>query len=126
MKEIKSIKSIGNQSKKIELFTEPKTHVIVVSQGDNEVKLAKDHVNSLRMLKEGTKYPDGVFTTKLPSNRFEKRDNETIVVSSTASEYNDSIVTLNSAQVDKIVRYMEKNRPYITWERDLYRKGIVY
>ena len=124
MKEIKSIKSIGTP-RKIELSIEPKTHVIVISQGDNEVKVTKDQVNSLRMLKEGTKYPDGVFTTKFPSNRFEKRDND-IIVASAVSEFNDSIVMLNSAQVDKIVRYMDKNRPYVTWERDLVRKGIVY
>lgn len=121
---MKEIKSIGTP-RKIELSIEPKTHVIVISQGDNEVKVTKDQVNSLRMLRDGTKYPDGTFTAKFPSNKFEKHD-DNLIVASAVSEYNDSVVMLNSAQVDKIVRYMDKNRPYVTWERDLIRKGIVY
>lgn len=122
---MKEIKTVGNASKKIGLSIEPKTHVLVISQGANEIKITKDQVNDLRMLKEGTKYRDGVFTTRFPSNRFEKGDNG-VIIGRAVSEFNDAVVTLDEAQVDKIVKYMDKNRPYITWTRDLIRKGIVY
>lgn len=123
MKETKTLTKIGGKS--INLSIEYPSHVIVISQGDNQIKVTKDQVNDLRMLKEGTKYPDGVFTAQFPSNRYEKHDNGNIVVKA-LSEFNDGIIVLNPSQVDKVVRYMDKNRPKITWTRDLIRKGIAY
>ena len=123
MKETKKLTRIGGKS--INLTIEYPTHVLVVSQGDNEIKLTKDQVNDLRMLKEGTKYKDGVFTSQFPSNRFEKYDNGNIIIKA-VSEFNDGIVVLNSDQVDKVVRFKDKHRPKITWTRDLIKKGIVY
>ena len=123
MKETKTLTKIGGKS--INLSIEYPSHVIVISQGDNQIKVTKDQVNDLRMLKDGTKYADGVFTTQFPSNRFEKHDNGNIVARA-VSEFNDAIVVLNPSQVDKVVRFMDKNRPKITWTRDLIRKGVVY
>ena len=120
---MKDIKNVSTRS--INLSIEPKSHVIVIEQGDNQIKVTKDQVNDIRMLRDGVKYKDGVFTTSFPSNRFEKQENGSIVCLA-VSETHDGLVTLNKEQVDKLVRYMDKNRPYITWTRDLMRKPSVY
>lgn len=89
--------------------------LMVVEQNSKKIKLTKDQVNDIRMLRDGVKYTEGVFTSKFPENRFEKIGKNSILATSMESQES---ITLDNAQIDKIVRFMDKNRPRLAWTRD--------
>ena len=105
----------------VQLSIEPKTRLLVIKQGDNEVKLTRDSVIGLKKLREG-KFESGVYTsTLLPRNRCTVAENGSITIVC-KDEFEDNVVLLaNHKKLDDYQRvqdYVDKNKGRIAWERD--------
>ena len=105
----------------VQLSIEPKTRLLVIKQGDNEVKLTRDGVIGLKKLREG-KFESGVYTsTLLPRNRFTVAENGTITVVCKDDWEDNTVVIANHKKLDDLQRineFVDKNKARIAWERD--------
>ena len=114
------------QLKKIELepvrlSIEPQTRLLVIKQGNNEVKFTRDAVIGMKKLKEG-QIENGVYTsTLIPRNRVTASENGQISIVC-KDEWEDNIVVLKKkGKIDdyqRVVDYVDKNKASIAWDRD--------
>ena len=105
----------------VQLSIEPKTRLLVVKQGDNEVKITRDHVIKMKKLREGT-LPNDCFTSLLlPRNRFTVAENGTITIVC-KDEWSDNVVVIaNHKKLDdleRIQQFVDKNKARIAWEKE--------
>jgi len=105
----------------VQLEIEPKTRLLLIKQGGNEVKLGRESVMAMRKLREG-KYESGVYTSSLvPRNRFTVAENGTITITC-KDEWSDNVVTIaNHKKLDDLERiqdYVNKNKTRIAWEKE--------
>ena len=105
----------------VQLCIEPKTKLLVVKQGNNEVKITRDHVIKMKKLRDGT-LPNGCFTSLLiPRNRFTMAENGTITIVC-KDEWSDNVVVIaNHKKLDdleRIQQFVDKNKAKIAWERE--------
>lgn len=107
--------------KPVQLSIEPKTRLLIVKQGDNEVKITRDHVIKMKKLREGTLPNDCFTSTLLPRNRFKIGENGTITISC-KDDWGESVVTVvNHKKLDDLERiqeFVDKNKTKIAWERE--------
>lgn len=105
----------------VQLSIEPKTRLLVIKQGSNEVKITRDHVIKMKKLREGTLPNDCFTSTLLPRNRFTKAENGTITVVC-KDDWGDNIVVIaNHKKLDDLKRiqdFVDKNKTRIAWERE--------
>lgn len=111
--------------KPVQLSIEPSTRLLVVKQGDNEVKITRDHVIKMRKLREGT-LPNGCFTsTLLPRSRFTLTEDGTITIVC-KDDWCDNVVAIaNHKKLDDLQRiqdFVDKNKARIAWEREFKGK----
>ena len=95
--------------------------LLVVKQGDNEVKITRDHVIKMKKLREGT-LPNDCFTSLLlPRNRFTVAENGTITIVC-KDEWSDNVVVIaNHKKLDdleRIQQFVDKNKARIAWEKE--------
>ena len=105
----------------VQMSIEPQTRLLVLKQGDNEVKITRDHVIKMKKLREGT-LPNNSFTsTLLPRNRFTKAENGTITIVC-KDEWSDNVVVVaNHKKLDDLKRiqdFVDKNKANIAWEKE--------
>lgn len=108
--------------KPVQLSIEPKTRLLTIKQGDNDIKLVRDDIKALRRLRNGEKFADGVYTSKaMPRSRCTIAENGTITMVC-KDEYSDSVVVIaNHKKLDDLKRieeFVDKNKARIAWERD--------
>lgn len=109
----------------VQLSIEPNTRLLVVKQGDNEVKITRDHVIKMRKLREGT-MPNECFTSTLsPRSRFTMAENGTITITC-KDDWSDNVVVIaNHKKLDDLARiqqFVDKNKTRIAWEREFKGK----
>lgn len=107
--------------KPVQLSIEPKTRLLVLKQGDNEVKITRDHVIKMKKLREGT-LPNGCFTSLLvPRSRFTMAENGDITIVC-KDDWEDNVVYIaNHKKLDDLQRiqdFVDKNKARIAWERE--------
>ena len=105
----------------VQLSIEPKTRLLVIKQGDNEVKITRDHVIKMKKLREGV-LPNACFTsTLLPRSRFSVAENGTITIVC-KDDWDSNVVTVaNHKKLDDLERieeFVNKNKTRIAWERE--------
>jgi hypothetical protein len=105
----------------VQLTIEPKTRLLCLKQGENEVKITRDHVNNMRKLREG-KYESKVFTSTLtPRNRFSMADNGTITIVC-KDDWEDNVVVITKHRklddLERIQEFVNANKTRIAWERE--------
>ena len=105
----------------VQLSIEPKTRLLVIKQGGNEVKITRDHVIKMRKLREGT-LPNGCFTSLLsPRNRFTMTESGTITIACKDEWEDNTVVIANHKKLDDLQRiseFVDKNKGRIAWERE--------
>ena len=105
----------------VQLSIEPKTRLLVLKQGDNEVKITRDHVIKMKKLREGT-LPNDCFTSLLvPRNRFTVSENGTITIICKDDWENNVVTVVNHKKLDDLQRiqdFVDKNKARIAWERE--------
>ena len=105
----------------VQLSIEPQTKLLVIKQGDNEVRFTRDGVIGLKRLREGF-YKEGVYTSQLiPRNRCTVTENGTITISC-KDDWSDNVVVIaNHKKLDdleRIQQFVDKNKARIAWERE--------
>ena len=116
MKELQKI-----ELEPIQLSIEPKTRLLVIKQGTNEVKLTRDSVLGLKRLKEG-KIESGVYTSTLvPRNRFVASENGSVSIIC-KDDWEDNVVVIKKHKkindYQRVLDYVGKNKTQIAWDRD--------
>jgi hypothetical protein len=105
----------------VQLEIEPKTRLLLIKQGSNEVKLGRESVMAMRKLREG-KYESGVYTSSLvPRNRFTVAENGTISIVCKDDFESNAVVVANHKKLDDLKRieeFVNKNKGRIAWERE--------
>jgi hypothetical protein len=105
----------------VQMSIEPQTRLLVLKQGDNEVKITRDHVIKMRKLREGT-LPNGCFTSLLsPRNRFTMTESGTITIACKDEWEDNTVVIANHKKLDDLQRiseFVDKNKGRIAWERE--------
>lgn len=109
----------------VQLSIEPTTRLLVVKQGDNEIKLTRDSVIGMKKLREG-KFEGDVYTSSLlPRNRFKMAENGSITITC-KDDYEDNVVFIaNHKKLDdyqRIQDFVDKNRARIAWDREFKRR----
>lgn len=107
--------------KPVQLSVEPSTRLLVIKQGDNEVKITRDHVIKMKKLREGL-LPNESFTSTLqPRNRFTIDENGYITITC-KDEWGDNVVEIaNHKKLDDLERvdeFVNKHKAEIAWERE--------
>lgn len=105
----------------VQLSIEPKTRLLVLKQGENEVKITRDHVIKMKKLREGTLPNDCFTSTLLPRNRFTVAENGTITVVCKDDWEDNVVVVSNHKKLDDLQRiqdFVDKNKGRIAWERE--------
>ena len=107
--------------KPVQLSIEPQTRLLTIKQGDNEVKITRDHVIKMKKLREGALPNESFTSTLLPRNRFTVDENGTITIVC-KDEWNDNVVVIaNHKKLDdleRIQQFVDKNKARIAWERE--------
>ncbi len=105
----------------VQLSIEPQTRLLIVKQGENEVKITRDHVVKMKKLRDGS-LPNGCFTsTLLPRNRFTMAENGTITIECKDDWGDNSVTIANHKKLDDLKRiedFVNKNKARIAWERE--------
>lgn len=105
----------------VQLSIEPKTRLLVIKQGDNEVKIARDSVVKMKKLREG-RIEAMAFTSLLtPRSRFSVAENGTITIVCKDDWSDNVVVVANHKKLDDLQRieeFVDKNRGKIAWERE--------
>ena len=105
----------------INLSIEPKTRLLIIKQGKNEVKLTRDSVLDMKRLVEG-KINGKVYTsTIVPRNRFTASENGSITIVC-KDDWEDNVVVITKhKKIDdyqRIIDYVDKNKARIAWDRE--------
>lgn len=128
MKEIKDVQ--GPQLKKVmlepvQISIEPISRMLLIKQGENEIRLTRDQVNNMTRLRNH-EYESDVFTSTItPRNKFQLADNGNIIATCKNDYSDDTIVIQNTKRYDdlqRIINYVDRNKPRIAWARDFRRK----
>ena len=105
----------------VQMTIEPQTRLLVLKQGDNEVKITRDHVIKMKKLREGT-LPNDSFTSILsPRNHFKVAENGTIIIACKDDWEDNTVVVANHKKLDDLQRiseFVDKNKGRIAWERE--------
>lgn len=104
----------------VQLSIEANTRLLVVKQGDNEVKLTRDSVKAMRSLRNGEKQT-WVNPTLTPRNKFTVSENGFISIVCKDDWASNVVIIANHKKLDDLARieaFVDKNRPRIAWERD--------
>ena len=105
----------------VQMSIEPQTRLLVLKQGDNEVKITRDHVIKMRKLRDGT-LPNGCFTSLLsPRNRFTMTESGTITIACKDEWEDNTVVIANHKKLDDLQRiqdFVVVNKGKIAWERE--------
>lgn len=109
----------------VQLTIEPKTRLLVLKQGENEVKITRDSVINMRKLREG-KIESNAFTSTLtPKNRFSIGENGTITIVCKDDWENNAVILVNNNKLDdfkRVQEFVDNNRARIAWEREFKRR----
>lgn len=109
----------------VQLTIEPKTHLLILKQGNSEVKITRDSVINMRKLRNGV-FEDNCFTSQItPRNKFTMSENGTITIVCKDDIMTDAVIITKHRKLDDLERvenYVEHHKPYIAWERDFKRK----
>lgn len=104
----------------ITISIEPKTSLLVLKQGESEIKVTRTQVIGLRKLQNG-EIEGGVYTSAiLPRNQFRKTD-DTIVATCDTNDEKHTVVIKKHRKTDDLQRifdYVEKHRGKIAWDND--------
>ena len=105
----------------VQLSIEPQTRLLVVKQGDNEVKITRDSVNAMKRLRKG-EIQSGVYTSSLtPRNKFTVSENGFISIVCKDNWESNVVIIANHKKLDDLQRiedFVNKNKARIAWERD--------
>lgn len=116
MKELKVV-----ELSPVQLEIEPKTRLLLVKQGSNEVKLGRESVKAMRRLRNG-EIESGVYTSiMVPKNRLTVAENGSISIVCKDDYENNSVVIANHKKLDDLQRiedFVNKNKGRIAWERE--------
>ena len=105
----------------VQLSIEPKTRLIVVKQGDNEVKISRDSVINMKRLREGQFETNAFISSLVPRNRFTVAENGTITIVCKDDWSDNTVVIANHRKLDDLQRiqeFVDKNKGRIAWERE--------
>ena len=105
----------------VQLSIEPKTHLLVIKQGTNEVKFTRDAVFGMKRVHDG-KIESGVYTsTILPRNRITASENGSISIIC-KDDWEDNVVVLKkNKKIDdyqRVLDFVDKNKATIAWDRE--------
>ncbi len=119
------------QLKKVELnpvtiSIEPKTRLLLIKQGDNEVKLTRDAVIGMKKLHDGEN-PNGVYTSPLiPRNRFTVAPDGAIsIVCQDDWESNVVLLKRHHKKCDdyqRVLNFVDSHKAGIAWAKEF--KGM--
>lgn len=105
----------------VQMSIEPHTRLLVLKQGENEVKITRDHVIKMKKLRDGT-LPNESFTSLMsPRNRFTVAENGTITIVCKDDWEDNKVVIANHKKLDDLQRineFVDKNKGRIAWERE--------
>ena len=114
----------------VQMAVEPQTRLLVVTQGENIIKLTRDDVNSLQKLRNG-EFNEigpkgekllGAFRTKLiPQSRCTVDENGNISIVCKDEYENNSIVLANHKKLNDLQRvldFVKKNNSRIAWSKE--------
>ena len=114
----------------VQMAVEPQTRLLVVTQGENIIKLTRDDVNSLQKLRNG-EFNEigpkgekllGAFRTKLiPQSRCTVDENGNISIVCKDEYENNSIVLANHKKLNDLQRvldFVKKNNSRIAWAKE--------
>ena len=106
----------------VELSIEPKTRLLIIRQGDNEVKLTRDAIIGMKRLHDGEN-ANGVYTsTLIPRSRFTaSADGAISIVCKDDWESNVVLLKKHHKKVDdyqRVIDYVEKNKARIAWAKE--------
>ncbi len=105
----------------VQLTIEPKTKLLVLKQGNNEVKITRDSVINMKKLKEGKFESNAFSSTITPRNRFSIAQNGTITIVC-KDEWEDNVVIVTKHRklddLQRIQEFVDRNKTQIAWERE--------
>ena len=103
----------------VQLSIEPQTRLLVLKQGENEVKITRDHVINIKKLREGKIEANAFCSTLTPRTRFTVANNGYVTIVC-KDDYEDNVVILTNKLHDfkRIEEFVDKNRGRIAWERE--------
>ena len=111
----------------VQLSIEPHSHLLLVAQGDNVVKFAREDINGLKKLRSGELTDIGgrvlkSYTTKLaPRSCCRVSENGFISVSCTDGEESNVVIIANHKKLDDLQRisdFVDKNKAKIAWAKE--------
>lgn len=118
----------------VQMAVEPQTRLLVVTQGNNTIKLTRDDVNNLQKLRNG-EFNEigpkgekllGAFRTKLiPQSRCTVDENGNISIVCKDEYENNSIVLANHKKLNDLQRvldFVKKNNSRIAWAKEFRGK----
>ena len=118
----------------VQMAVEPQTRLLVVTQGNNTIKLTRDDVNNLQKLRNGGfneigpkgEKLLGAFRTKLiPQSRCTVDENGNISIVCKDEYENNSIVLANHKKLNDLQRvldFVKKNNSRIAWAKEFRGK----
>lgn len=104
----------------VQLSIEPQTRLLVVKQGNNEVKITRDSVNAMRSLRRKEK-ETWVNPTLTPRNKFTVSENGFISIVCKDEWGSNVVIIANHKKLDDLQRiedFVSRNKARIAWERD--------
>lgn len=107
--------------KPLQISVEPKTNLLVLKQGDSEVKITRDHVINMKRLRDGSLPYDGFTSNLMPRNRFTIDDNGTITITCKDEWEDNEVIVANHKKLDDLKRiqdFVDKHKRVLAWERD--------
>lgn len=121
MKELKQV-----TLEPIQISIEPKTSLLILKQGDSEVKITRTQVRRLKSLKEG-EIEDNAFVSLVPQrNRFQMNADTGVIVASTKNgDKDETVVIKKHRKIDDLQRifdFVEKHKGRIAWDNDFKGK----
>lgn len=125
MNEVKNIALKKVTLEPVAISIEPKTHLLIIKQDNNEVKLTRNQIIGMKKLREGL-IESNVYTSVLmPKNRFTKAENGQITVVC-KDDWEDNVVVIDKHKkhddFERILSFVDKNRAKIAWDKDLKRR----
>ena len=105
----------------VTISIERPTKLLLVKQGESEIKMTKNDINCLKMLKEGK--IDGGFVGKVTKYRYRLQpDGVSVLVTSPEDETAVYLSTYKrSDDFKRIESFRDKNRPRLAFDGDLKR-----
>lgn len=116
---------INTNSEPVELSVDRRSKLLVVKQGNYQIRLTKDQVTALNKLRNGEMPNDAYITSTMPRTRFKLQSNGTISMRNNDGVEQNLIVLKKTRRYDdleRITAFMEANRPHIAWSRDFKKR----